>query len=201
MSFYDINLDDLTPGERLRADTALAALPERWRAMFEARLAGRTFTHIAEHHGISAGRVRQIVLQATRRVCFAARSEQVETGAQGYWLSLGLPVRAANCLHNAGVTSLAELAQVSPDDLMHTPDFGKASLASVSKLLVEHGYRDPVSAMRNRADPLLLEARKLVAELSASKRYADDTLAGWNDKSGIVTHTLAGIRRGMELRK
>ena len=190
------DLSDLTDEERAHG---LAGLTPRWRTILEARLAGQTFTKIAHDQGVTPSRVREIAIWAARRVRWAARNPEPKDTPREYWLAMGLPTRAANCLHNEGIKTLDELAQVDLDDLMRIPNFGKKSLAAISELLAKHGYNDPLTILRERADLLLKEARKIVASRTRDARYAKDTLAGWNDKTPIVQHTLAGIRRGIEL--
>lgn len=57
-----------------------------------------------------------------------------------YWTDLGLPVRPAQALKQADITSLAELGAMTDADLMRIPNFGEASLREVHALLIKHGY-------------------------------------------------------------
>lgn len=50
-----------------------------------------------------------------------------------------LSVRAANCLNNANITTVGELAQKSEQDMLKYRNFGKKSLTEIKDKLVELG--------------------------------------------------------------
>lgn len=54
-------------------------------------------------------------------------------------LELNLGVRATNCLHSAGITTVGQLVQKSESDLMELRSFGKTSLNEIESRLKEIG--------------------------------------------------------------
>ena len=53
---------------------------------------------------------------------------------------LELPVRASNCLRNAGIRLVGELIQRSENDLLRTKNFGRKSLEDIRRVIENMGY-------------------------------------------------------------
>jgi DNA-directed RNA polymerase subunit alpha len=73
-----------------------------------------------------------------------------------------LSVRAANCLNNANITTVGELAQKSEAEMLKYRNFGKKSLNEIKQKLTELGLSLGMSF-----DEELLKAPGLVAEAEA----------------------------------
>lgn len=54
---------------------------------------------------------------------------------------LDLSVRSYNCLRNAGISTLAQLAQKKESEIMRMRNLGKKSFLEIRKTLAEHGLR------------------------------------------------------------
>jgi DNA-directed RNA polymerase alpha subunit len=54
-----------------------------------------------------------------------------------HFAELGITVRAKNCLLNAGVSSMEELAAMTDADLMKLPNFGRRDLVDVRAALAK----------------------------------------------------------------
>jgi DNA-directed RNA polymerase subunit alpha len=52
---------------------------------------------------------------------------------------LELSVRAANCLKNANIKTIADLVQKTEADMLRTKNFGKKSLNEIKEILAEMG--------------------------------------------------------------
>jgi DNA-directed RNA polymerase subunit alpha len=52
---------------------------------------------------------------------------------------LELSVRAANCLKNANIKTIADLVQKSEGEMLRTKNFGKKSLNEIKEILSEMG--------------------------------------------------------------
>jgi DNA-directed RNA polymerase subunit alpha len=52
---------------------------------------------------------------------------------------LELSVRAANCLKNANIKTIADLVQKTESDMLRTKNFGKKSLNEIKEILAEMG--------------------------------------------------------------
>jgi DNA-directed RNA polymerase subunit alpha len=52
---------------------------------------------------------------------------------------LELSVRAANCLKNANIKTIADLVQKSEGEMLRTKNFGKKSLNEIKEILAEMG--------------------------------------------------------------
>ena len=52
---------------------------------------------------------------------------------------LELSVRAANCLKNANIKTIADLVQKTEADMLRTKNFGKKSLNEIKEILTEMG--------------------------------------------------------------
>ena len=66
-----------------------------------------------------------------------------------------LSVRAANCLNNANITSVGELAQKTEADMLKYRNFGKKSLTEIKEKLKDLGL-----CLGYKFDPDLLETKK-----------------------------------------
>ena len=71
-----------------------------------------------------------------------------------------------------------------------------------------HEWPQVLSELRERGliaaepvDPLLVEAREIVAEWNRPKapKYAEETLAGFHDNAGTVICAIAALKRGIDL--
>jgi DNA-directed RNA polymerase subunit alpha len=52
---------------------------------------------------------------------------------------LELSVRAANCLKNANIKTIADLVQKTENEMLKTKNFGKKSLNEIKEVLAEMG--------------------------------------------------------------
>ena len=52
---------------------------------------------------------------------------------------LELSVRAANCLKNANIKTIADLVQKTEGEMLRTKNFGKKSLNEIKEILTEMG--------------------------------------------------------------
>ncbi len=73
---------------------------------------------------------------------------------------LELSVRAANCLKNAGIETIAELVQRTESEMLKTKNFGRKSLNEIKEILTEMGLGLGMKV----DDPIVTEARRLLAE-------------------------------------
>lgn len=73
---------------------------------------------------------------------------------------LELSVRAANCLKNAGIETIAEMVQKTESEMLKTKNFGRKSLNEIKEILTEMG----LSLGMKIDDKIVNEARKLLAE-------------------------------------
>ncbi len=69
----------------------------------------------------------------------AAVDEELQEKLKTPIAELELSVRAANCLREAKITTIGELVQRSPQDLLKYRNFGKKSLAEIDELLKSMG--------------------------------------------------------------
>ena len=76
---------------------------------------------------------------------------------------LELSVRAANCLKNAGIETIAELVQKTEGEMLKTKNFGRKSLNEIKEILTEMGLGLGMKV----EDPIVTEARRLMAEKPA----------------------------------
>jgi DNA-directed RNA polymerase subunit alpha len=53
----------------------------------------------------------------------------------------GPSVRAANCLNNANITSVGQLAMKTEAEMLKTPNFGRKSLNEIKEVLTNMGLR------------------------------------------------------------
>ncbi len=73
---------------------------------------------------------------------------------------LELSVRAANCLKNAGIETIAEMVQKTESEMLKTKNFGRKSLNEIKEILSEMG----LSLGMRVDDKIVTEARRLLAE-------------------------------------
>jgi DNA-directed RNA polymerase subunit alpha len=73
---------------------------------------------------------------------------------------LELSVRAANCLKNAGIETIAEMVQKTESEMLKTKNFGRKSLNEIKEILLEMG----LSLGMKVDDKIVNEARRLLAE-------------------------------------
>lgn len=73
---------------------------------------------------------------------------------------LELSVRAANCLKNAGIETIAELVQKTESEMLKTKNFGRKSLNEIKEILSEMG----LSLGMKVDEPIVAEARRLLSE-------------------------------------
>jgi len=71
-----------------------------------------------------------------------------------------LSVRAANCLNNANITTVGELAQKTEADMLKYRNFGKKSLNEIKQKLIDLG----LGLGMTFDDELLEEVEEVVAE-------------------------------------
>jgi DNA-directed RNA polymerase subunit alpha len=73
---------------------------------------------------------------------------------------LELSVRAANCLKNAGIETIAEMVQKTESEMLKTKNFGRKSLNEIKEILSGMG----LSLGMKVDDKIVTEARRLLAE-------------------------------------
>ena len=73
---------------------------------------------------------------------------------------LELSVRAANCLKNAGIETIAEMVQKTESEMLKTKNFGRKSLNEIKEILAEMGLGLGLKV----DDKIVTEARRLLAE-------------------------------------
>ena len=73
---------------------------------------------------------------------------------------LELSVRAANCLKNAGIETIAEMVQKTDSEMLKTKNFGRKSLNEIKEILAEMGLGLGMKV----DDKIVTEARRLLAE-------------------------------------
>ncbi len=73
---------------------------------------------------------------------------------------LELSVRAANCLKNAGIETIAELVQRTEGEMLKTKNFGRKSLNEIKEILAEMGLNLGMKV----DESIVAEARKLLDE-------------------------------------
>ena len=96
---------------------------------------------------------------------------------------LELSVRAANCLKNANIKTIADLVQKTEGEMLRTKNFGKKSLNEIKEILTEMGLGlgvkldavQPISGVRRasnerRGNPCVIEKK---ADNSAERQNID----------------------------
>ena len=76
---------------------------------------------------------------------------------------LELSVRAANCLKNAGIETIAEMVQKTESEMLKTKNFGRKSLNEIKEILTGMG----LSLGMKVDEKIVVEARRLLAERPA----------------------------------
>lgn len=76
---------------------------------------------------------------------------------------LELSVRAANCLKNAGIETIAELVQKTESEMLKTKNFGRKSLNEIKEILSDMG----LSLGMKVDESVIAEARRMLAERPA----------------------------------
>lgn len=76
---------------------------------------------------------------------------------------LELSVRAANCLKNAGIETIAEMVQKTESEMLKTKNFGRKSLNEIKEILSGMG----LSLGMKVDEKIVTEARRLLAERPA----------------------------------
>ena len=76
---------------------------------------------------------------------------------------LELSVRAANCLKNAGIETIAEMVQKTESEMLKTKNFGRKSLNEIKEILTAMG----LSLGMKVDEKIVVEARRLLAERPA----------------------------------
>jgi len=82
---------------------------------------------------------------------------------------LDIPLRAANCLKNADVRTVAELVQKNENEIMQIKNFGRKSLNSLKGILADMGLHFGMDLSN-----LPPEARKVIEDRNQSVRAADE---------------------------
>ena len=97
-----------------------------------------------------------------------------------------LSVRAANCLNNANITSVGQLAMKTEAEMLRYRNFGKKSLTEIKEKLAELGL-----SLGMKFDAALLEANPGgVSLLSRSTLLADDDEADAMDFTKLIDSNL-----------
>lgn len=98
-----------------------------------------------------------------------------------------LSVRAANCLNNANITSVGQLAMKSEGEMLRYRNFGKKSLTEIKEKLLELGL-----GLGMKLDPALLEPLTGGASLlrGASSFRRDDDEADADSFSRLISANL-----------
>ncbi len=82
---------------------------------------------------------------------------------------LDIPLRAANCLKNADIRTVAELVQRTEDEIMQIKNFGRKSLNSLKGILADMGLH-----LNMDLKVLSSEAQKIIEERNKEVREAED---------------------------
>ncbi len=91
-----------------------------------------------------------------------------------------LSVRAANCLNNANITTVGQLAQKTESEMLKYRNFGKKSLNEIKDKLVQHGL----------SLGMTFDAKLLAAPSSGSSRlHIDDEVRG-TDLQKLITQNI-----------
>lgn len=94
-----------------------------------------------------------------------------------------LSVRAANCLNNANITTVGQLAMKTESEMLKYRNFGKKSLNEIKDKLVQHGL-----SLGMQFDPKLLAAP---SPASRMRDLSDETRA--SDLQALITHNIAAF--------
>lgn len=94
-----------------------------------------------------------------------------------------LSVRAANCLNNANITTVGQLAMKTESEMLKYRNFGKKSLNEIKDKLVQHGL-----SLGMQFDPKLLSSPSPAARM---RDLSDETRA--SDLQALITHNIAAF--------
>lgn len=94
-----------------------------------------------------------------------------------------LSVRAANCLNNANITTVGQLAMKTESEMLKYRNFGKKSLNEIKDKLVQHGL-----SLGMQFDPKLLASPSPAARM---RDLSDETRA--SDLQALITHNIAAF--------
>ena len=96
-----------------------------------------------------------------------------------------LSVRAANCLNNANITTVGELAMKTESEMLKYRNFGKKSLNEIKEKLVQYGL-----SLGMTFDPHLITPTASAPRL---REMAEDK-ARTNELQDIITHNIENLR-------
>jgi Bacterial RNA polymerase, alpha chain C terminal domain len=118
---------------------------------------------------------------------------------------MGFSVRSYNCLKAASITTLAELLEWKPEQLMALPNFGQKCLSEITDIVRNFAYttfgdteatRVGTEAMLRSKDgaPMacLLQVRELVPEGALAERFA---AYGWHSLAELAVHSAGDLVR------
>jgi DNA-directed RNA polymerase subunit alpha len=88
-------------------------------------------------------------------------------------------VRAANCLNNANITTVGQLAMKTEGEMLKYRNFGKKSLNEIKEKLVQHGL-----SLGMQFDPKLLSAP------GSSPRLRDSDEPRATDLQALISHNI-----------
>ena len=90
-------------------------------------------------------------------------------------------MRAANCLNNANITTVGQLAMKTESEMLKYRNFGKKSLNEIKEKLVQHGL-----SLGMQFDPKLLSGAP--APSPRLREQADEGRA--TDLQALITHNI-----------
>lgn len=121
------------------------ATKERNISMLADRLNGLTLTQLESKYGISRERIRMLLQGAGARlyrlslVKETTVDEQVVPADPLQAFMADITARSRNCILNAGIKTIEDLARRTPEDLMLMRNFGRVSLLDITSALGKHG--------------------------------------------------------------
>lgn len=135
---------------------------QRSNHMIELRKSGKTYTHIAGLYKLHPSRVRDIIMNAERRIenekrirekrMASVQSGLVKTIKDFNNLSvdiLVLPARARNCLNNEKLFIIGDVVNKTDAELLKIPNFGRKSLNrlkyAIDNARVKYGFERGMS--------------------------------------------------------
>ncbi len=92
-----------------------------------------------------------------------------------------LSVRAANCLNNANITTVGQLAMKTESEMLKYRNFGKKSLNEIKDKLVQHGL----------SLGMQFDAKLLSAPTPASRMRAADDEVRATDLQALISHNIS----------
>ena len=107
-----------------------AEMVERYRA------GGITYVKLAEEYGISAARVRQIVMKIEQRAEVEGKRQQQASAIEDMPIRLAeLPTRVVNCLVNEGYETIGDAMKLKEHELLRIANFGRSSLEAWKRFI------------------------------------------------------------------